>query len=129
MTYTRRGHGGKRYFHPNPTVKAAFESMGVEDDPALLTEVKNAPVVYALRAVGHGIKIGFTRNLPRRLKAYATHCPNRLMLVGTFRGGVELEQQLKIRFEHARIRGEWYSERILPELLDLLAEEGELIAA
>lgn len=105
-----------------------YERFGVPDERGF-AEIENAPVVYAIRAIGHGVKIGHSRNVTKRISAIATHCPHRVVLLGTFRGGLEYERQLHIRFEHERLRGEWFSERIIGELLELLLEEGELIAA
>jgi len=84
--------------------------------------------VYAVRQ-GNYIKIGLSRNVANRLRELQTSSPEPLHLVGTFAGGRRLERLLHQRFADHRVRGEWFSLRILPELLDMLAEEDTFRAA
>lgn len=69
------------------------------------------------------VKIGYTEGSAEgRLQQYqqrrSTH---RLELLGSLRGGYDLERCMHGRFAQYRVEGrEWYSAEILPEVMELL---------
>jgi hypothetical protein len=80
--------------------------------------------VYFIRAIGGGaIKIGFSAEPKNRLGAAQTYSPHKLVLVGSLEGTQALETRLHQRFAAFHLRGEWFREEILPEVLHLLGFE------
>jgi hypothetical protein len=57
----------------------------------------------------HAVKIGVSRNVPARVAAFPTSCPERLKLLGAFPGTATDELHLHQRFDHLRICGEWFA--------------------
>jgi len=77
------------------------------------------PCVYFLRVGDDGpIKIGFTRDIIRRLRGLQTAHPEEIRLLAKIvvRFPRQLEREVHARFAHLRISGEWF--RAEPELLD-----------
>lgn len=75
--------------------------------------------VYVL-VRGDEVKIGFTRDLERRMAALGHTCAD---VLATIPGGRQTEQRLHKRLAHLRIRGEWF--RVTDELLDVITCEVE----
>lgn len=64
-------------------------------------------VVYAI-AAEHMVKIGFTTNLDKRMRAIQTGCPFPIVCLGTAPGGQLLERALHRQFCRSRRHGEWF---------------------
>lgn len=73
--------------------------------------------VYVFRA-GDRAKIGFSTNVPARLKACQTGSPLPLSVWRVFEGGRELERELHERFADEREHGEWF--RVSDRLRDFV---------
>lgn len=72
--------------------------------------------VYFAQESGLGaIKIGTSRQLPKRLAELSRILPYEIRLLVAIDGGREAEWTIHNRFASARIRGEWF--RPVPELL------------
>lgn len=56
----------------------------------------------------HLVKIGTSRDVPRRLRALQTSSPHALEVLWQGRGGPALEAHLHERFATRRVRGEWF---------------------
>ena len=79
--------------------------------------------VYFIRAQGTGyIKIGFSQSHPnKRLRALQTGSADTLELLAFIAGDQAKERELHRRFEHLRIRGEWFhDEQDLSLFVDIL---------
>lgn len=74
--------------------------------------------VYFIRRSGDGaIKIGYSRDVARRIGALQTGCPDNLTLAGLMTGGTKADEwNLQQRFRALSIRGEWF--KPTPELLE-----------
>lgn len=68
------------------------------------------------------VKIGYTDNLVARLAALQSSNPREIILLGTKEGLIEDEKELHIKFNHLRVRGEWfkYNEELRNYLRKLL---------
>ena len=68
------------------------------------------------------IKIGYTKNIKRRLKQLQTSNSSQLLLLGYIEGDKDVEKQLHKRFAQYRIRknGEWFN--CSDEILDYINE-------
>jgi hypothetical protein len=66
--------------------------------------------VYFIRRLGDGaIKIGYSRDVARRINKLQTGCPDALTLAGLLVGGtLGIEAWLKRLFAGHSIRGEWF---------------------
>jgi hypothetical protein len=64
-------------------------------------------VYFVCDALGR-IKIGFSNNVQKRVKALQTANSMPLTLVGTMPGTFATEKALHARFANARIQGEWF---------------------
>lgn len=64
-------------------------------------------VVYAI-AAGDRVKIGFTTNLPQRMKAIQSSSSLPIVCLGTAPGGLALERALHRQFALHRVYGEWF---------------------
>jgi len=69
--------------------------------------VVDSGYVYAIMA-GQHIKIGWARDLDKRLATLQTSSPKRLQLLGSIIGFCSDEGRLHERFARYHIRGEWY---------------------
>lgn len=79
--------------------------------------------VYFIRAQTSGyIKIGFSESHPqKRLRALQTGSADTLELIAFIAGDMTKERELHRRFEHQRVRGEWFhDEGDLRLFVDLL---------
>lgn len=121
----------RHHRHRDPTFAIATDNLGEPDDrPAPVKwyyEPHPQTYVYFIRAVGAGaIKIGVTSNVKKRLYGLRSASPGRLELLGYVVGDTDLERDLHGRFFDWHLRGEWFSERILPDVISLLQDEGTL---
>ncbi len=80
----------------------SMESFGVSQLPS------GVAVVYALQN-GDLVKIGFTKNLRRRLSEYTRHTGSEIRILGWVEGSRELETDLHLRFADYRQHGEWFA--------------------
>lgn len=104
-----------------------YESHCVRYENSKVSKLPTQSIVYFLRAIGYGVKIGFTTNLKQRLDDYKTYVPVEMVLIGSLRGTRRYEKLLHTKFSEHRIRGEWFHERIIPDLLEII--DSEQIAA
>lgn len=81
--------------------------------------------VYFIEAVGTGlVKIGFSRNVKRRMEYLRTTCPHELRpLLLLTDGSPALEAELHRQFAHCRVRGEWFRVED-PALLEFIRGDG-----
>ena len=81
-------------------------------------------VYFALDTQAAQVKVGLTGNVTRRLASLSRERGRPLELLGTLRGGYDLERCLHRRFAPWRAEArEWYSTEILPLVLDLLVQD------
>ena len=65
--------------------------------------------LYIIKAVGTGlVKIGFSTNVPKRLKSLQTASPYRLEVLATWAGTDADEKALHLKFAEYRKTGEWF---------------------
>jgi hypothetical protein len=57
---------------------------------------------------GDWVKIGFAKNISRRLEALRTTCPFPLAVLASFPGSEKRERELHNRFSGYRLSGEWF---------------------
>lgn len=121
-----RGAGRDTYWRDNTFSEAVSGTLyGDRSEQDARPDVPAVGLVYFLRAPGHAVKIGFTTNLSERVRTIQHSCPCRLILVGCLHGDLDLERLMKQRFAEHRLHGEWFDERILPDVLDLVAADSE----
>lgn len=78
------------------------------------------PYTYFLQAGENGpIKVGWTRNLPVRLRTLCAMSPEPLKLLGVMKGA-EVEEFCHARFGAFRLHGEWFAPS--PVVLDFIRE-------
>lgn len=65
--------------------------------------------VYFIQASGGEIKIGYAKDIARRLSALQTSHPGTLRVVRREHGGADREKFYHDMFSHLRIRGEWFA--------------------
>lgn len=103
---------------------AEFRQMAFDHPtwlPTLIVEVKaynsvygkqerhDKRVVYFLQRGEDGpIKIGVSLNLKRRISELQTTSSEPLRLLGTVRGGYDLESNLHYELDEHRVHGEWF---------------------
>lgn len=98
----------------------------VEREAAKPAAIRGAPLpegstdssVYFLQAASGPIKIGYTATLGARLRALRSGSPERLTLLGHVRASERYEKAVHLRFQHLRLRGEWF--RPADELLEYI---------
>lgn len=83
--------------------------------------VPAGPRVYFIRE-GDAIKIGFSENVKVRFAGLQSGHHGSLELLGTIAAPVDIEQAILAKFDHLRIRGEWF--RAEPELLEFIKSGG-----
>jgi len=66
------------------------------------------------------IKIGFTKNIKKRIKELQTSNSNKLVLLGYFIGDMNKEQELHNQFKNYQILNEWF--RPDQKLIDYINE-------
>jgi hypothetical protein len=79
-------------------------------------------VIYFIQAgEGGPVKVGWSVNVPKRLKHLQGANATELRLIGTRPSAARChEMQLHVDLAEHRIRGEWYPP--IPEILDLIEE-------
>jgi hypothetical protein len=77
-------------------------------------------VVYFVRAVDK-VKIGFTRDVERRISELQTASPVDLELLGTLPGSALTERRLHKRFSAHRVNREWF--RYEPPIIGFIERE------
>lgn len=94
--------------------------LGQHDDEAP-EGIPLRSVYVVLDAEASQVKIGISANVPDRLRRLSRERGRQLELIGTMRGGYDLERAMHGRFRpYRRERYEWYSAEILGELTGLL---------
>jgi hypothetical protein len=97
------------------------------EEPVELEETILGRVYFALDAEVCQVKIGLTGNVARRLEELGGLRGRPVELLGTLKGGYDLERCLHQRFSPWRREGrEWYSTEILPDVLELLTAEAKV---
>jgi hypothetical protein len=85
-----------------------------------LTQPRSRPVrgyVYFIQAA-EAIKIGYSKDAPKRLAGLQTSSSEDLVLLGFVRGTRDDERELHKMFCHLQLRGEWF--RLEEELTDYI---------
>jgi len=87
--------------------------------------------VYFVQAETGQIKIGFSCNMPSRLRQLRTACPVELKLLGVVEGNKAKERVLQEQFYQYNIRGEWFNPSpelcsAIKNLIDPRLDEEEL---
>jgi transposase len=84
-----------------------IEKKTVERTRKIASSHRN--VVYIIHDRAHdAYKIGYTSNLPQRLRELGTAMPYDPVPIAVTRATVEIEQHIHKLFDHERIRGEWF---------------------
>jgi len=66
-------------------------------------------MIYFLQPAGQThIKIGYTKDLKRRINELQTSCPYKLVLLGMIEGDISIEQHIHKHLQHYRLGGEWF---------------------
>lgn len=55
------------------------------------------------------IKIGYSKDVRKRLSEIQTTSPHELTILTTCEGGIEMEKELHHKFSNSYIRGEWFT--------------------
>lgn len=103
-----RGHGHTERFVPEPEI-----GWGL------------ARVYFIHDLQAKLIKIGYTTNWEGRRYAIRTEAKKAGVLLGFLNGGKELEAVMHQRFAAYRVRGEWFSDEILPLVEFLIRADRE----
>jgi hypothetical protein len=75
----------------------------------ILSEKVNSGV-YVVEAGETGLfKIGYAKDIQKRLADLQTGCPFKLKLFGTIPGGRDMERTMHILYKPYRTSGEWFS--------------------
>lgn len=111
---------GKRMWFENDDVLLLDRHL--KQPGTVAAEIKAADAAFLKRSraqVGHGfiyflqcdsrIKIGFAKDVKRRIADISCACPFPVKLLGTQRGSISEEQALHKRFAAARVTGEWFN--------------------
>ena len=88
------------------TLKSMSRGLGEESEPRL-------GCVYFIEGPGRAIKIGYARNLTKRLAALQTSSPVRLRVLATVPGGSRLEREYHRQFAVYALHGEWFRDNHL----------------
>ena len=84
-------------------------------------------MIYIIKAEGtNNYKIGYTKDVGKRLKGLQTGCPNNLKIIDTFQGNCKREREIQEQFKQYKIRenGEWFeftpklAEKVLKKIND-----------
>lgn len=86
------------------------------------------PHVYFIRSETGAIKIGFSRNPSRRIRAMKTTSPDRLTEMVIVPGSIGAETWLHEKFARHRLHGEWFNpDAEILEFVSLIKEQGEAV--
>lgn len=77
-------------------------------------------MVY-LAGYGDYLKIGWSRDVPRRIRDLQTGATDTIILYASFPGDRELERHLQVRFKAHRAKGEWF--RKAPEIAAFIEQK------
>lgn len=101
----------------NPDDEWSFDHLKVDATPLELPAVRprSGGFVYFIGGDFDTMKIGWTRDPAKRLRALQTGSPVRLYLVAVIRGDRSLERQYHERFRSSWSHGEWFTKT--PELI------------
>jgi Meiotically up-regulated gene 113 len=97
-------------------VKNATRAMLCDPKRPVPMEPACRSVVYFIK-VGDAIKIGFTKNLVRRIQDLRSASVEEIILLAALPGGQELERYLHDLFADAKINSEFYSTDIVVRFL------------
>lgn len=99
---------GRSWTFDVKTMRRLVSAGAMEVHKARRHRTHNADAtVYFIECAG-SVKIGVTRNLPRRLKAIQAHAPCEICLIATIEAPASLERKLHARFAVQRRHGEWF---------------------
>lgn len=68
----------------------------------------NYVVYFLLDTKNKAVKVGYAKNLDKRLPAYRTHNSNKLKVIKTIPGTKSREDYIKNHLKAFKIRGEWF---------------------
>lgn len=106
---------------------SAYDTQAPEQIAFWERRLTQPSYVYFIQSGADGpIKIGLTNKPTRRVPELQTGNPRELLLRHVIPGDMAVEKQLHVRFEPARIRGEWFGREYLPVILSFaggLADE------
>lgn len=71
-------------------------------------EPKHSMVYFLLFPASKQVKIGFTTQLEKRLRAYATHNAESFQLLKTIKGTISLEKDIHKKLQHYRAKKEFF---------------------
>lgn len=83
-------------------------ALRAQDDPDAPLPDDVPPGLIYFVGFGDSVKIGFTTNFPKRLKALQTTLPERLTVYVTMLGTTDAERSLHNQFAPDRLTGEWF---------------------
>ena len=66
-------------------------------------------MIYLVAHLDQFVKIGFTKNINKRLSQLQTSSPVKLEVLHLIEGNVGLEKELHQKFKHYRTSGEWFN--------------------
>lgn len=89
----------------------------VADGQKTLPALVDRAVVYFVEASGR-VKIGYTRDIHKRISALRTAIPGELRLLRRIDGGRSIEKWLHKQFGAQRLNGEWF--RFHPDMLSII---------
>jgi len=73
--------------------------------------------IYLIKDEGSGlVKVGYSKNPSKRLKALQTSSPSTLKLLATKEGNYTTESKFHKAYQKDHIRGEWY--RLSPQIME-----------
>jgi hypothetical protein len=99
---------GKRWTFDILALKRWTKTRKKEQDKRVRIPEKGEPVVYFVR-VGRYVKIGSTRDFPRRIVDIQIGSAEELELLCTIPGDHKKEKELHQKFRNAHLRGEWFA--------------------
>jgi hypothetical protein len=123
MAWRQSTNGGKPEYS-DPTLAAVYRNILPQPEEYEGVPLPTTDRVYFIWAIeAHAIKVGTSKNVSKRLHNIQQNHPHELRLIGHISGGQTLEQLLHEKFEDKRLRGEWFRDSILPEVLRLITED------
>lgn len=102
---SRNGQGAKYL------ISLSRGSQRVAPNSGTYTEQRanGAHTVYFIQAgKGGAVKIGYAKDVRRRMAELRISCPHDLVLIGAMPGGAEKEAELHAMFWSVHLRGEWF---------------------
>ena len=99
---------------PNTSLFNAFkEHFGERIDDYIKRidqeNVDGGAEVYIIGSLHFGfVKIGYSKDVRKRLKQIQTGCPFELDIIARFPGTVAIEKSLHDKYDEYRLRGEWF---------------------